>query len=67
MNIRQIVDQTLIAPARIAQLEALVDAKQQEIERLNRLLDDYRHRLGEYERDGVRGLGALRKDGRIAE
>lgn len=57
MDIKAIVDATLVAPMReqaaqhrIAELQALVDRKQNEIQRLNSLCDSYRRMNGDHER-----------------
>lgn len=56
MDIRAIVESTLVAPMReqsaqlrIADLESLVDTKQTEIQRLHSLCDSYRRMNGELE------------------
>jgi uncharacterized protein YlxW (UPF0749 family) len=57
MDIKQIVDSTLVAPMReqsmqyrIETLQSLVDRKQNEIQRLNNLLDSYRSDNADHER-----------------
>jgi hypothetical protein len=51
MDIREIVEQTLIAPMREqASMQRTIDGKQDEIKRLNRLVDDYRRKDAAHER-----------------
>jgi hypothetical protein len=58
MDIKAIVDMTLVQPMREqASMQRTIDGKQDEIKRLNRLVDDYRHKDADHERM----VGELRK------